>query len=170
MTVVKVIDRRKLKWYEQRYLPAEVQGLALTFRELFRPDITLQYPEERQHLHDDYRGAPALVMDQDGREKCVSCQLCEFICPPRAIVIEPGEIPPGDPDAHVEKAQREFFIDMLRCIYCGFCEEVCPEDAIVMTGEYELSGASRAELVHNKARLYERVGRRTDPIKKWEDK
>ena len=40
----------------------------------------------------NYRGVPTLVKDPHGREKCVSCQLCEFVCPPKAIRITPGEI------------------------------------------------------------------------------
>ena len=88
----------------------------------------MQYPEEKwdDQLPDYYRGAPALVTDEQGRERCVSCQLCEFICPPRAITIIPGEIPEGDKWAKVEKRPKEFDIDMIRCIYCGMCEEVCP--------------------------------------------
>ncbi len=168
--MAKVIERPKLTWYEHLYLPAVAQGLAMTFREMFKPNITMQYPEERQVFYDDYRGAPVLVKDELGREKCVSCQLCEFICPPKAIVIEPGEIPHDDPDNHVEKAPREFFIDMLRCIYCGMCEEICPEEAIFMSSEYELNGTNRAELIHNKAKLYERGGKRVDSIRKWKDK
>src|SRR6266567_7666708 len=80
-------------------------------------------------LPDHYRGAPALVRDSGGRVRCVACQLCEFICPPRAIKMIPGEIPPGDRFAKVEKFPQEFDIDMIRCIYCGMCEEVCPEQA-----------------------------------------
>jgi len=171
----KVVDRRPLGWWEALYLPAIVSGLGRTFRQMFKPEITLQYPEQRPEIRDDYRGAPGLVRDDEGREKCVSCQLCEFICPPRAIVIQPGEIrqaadsPEQGPD-NVEKAPKEFFIDMLRCIYCGYCEEVCPEEAIFMTNVYELNGASRAELVHDKPRLYEIGGTRIDPIKKWKGK
>jgi len=166
----KLVERRALKWYEELYLPAIVSGLGRTFRQMFEPDITLQYPEQRPAIADDYRGAPGLVRDDEGREKCVSCQLCEYICPPKAIVIRPGEIPEGADNEHVEKAPREFFIDMLRCIYCGYCEEVCPEEAIFMTSVYELNGATRAELVHDKPRLYEIGGTRIDPIKKWKGK
>ncbi|MCB9899101.1 MAG: NADH-quinone oxidoreductase subunit I [Planctomycetes bacterium] len=170
--MAKVVDRHKLTWYEELYLPAIASGLKRTFRQMFQPDITLQYPEERPQIYDDYRGAPGLVRDQDGREKCVSCQLCEYICPPKAIVIVPGEAPEGATYdySHIEKAPREFFIDMLRCIYCGYCEEICPEQAIFMTGEYELNAGSRQELVHDKKRLYEIGGLRPDPIQKWKGK
>jgi NADH-quinone oxidoreductase subunit I len=173
--MAKVVPRRPLKWYEELYLPAIVSGMGQTFRQMFRPGITLQYPEQRQQMYDDYRGAPGLVRDDEGREKCVSCQLCEYICPPKAIVIEPGEIreaagsEAAGPD-NVEKAPKEFFIDMLRCIYCGYCEEVCPEEAIFMTDVYELNGSSREQLVHDKPRLYEIGGTRVDPIKKWKGK
>ncbi len=172
----KVVERKKLTWFQELYLPQVVQGLGMTFKQMFKKEITLQYPEERQQFYDDYRGAPGLVKDQEGREKCVSCQLCEYICPPKAIVIKPGEI--GGPDnvaetevnENVEKAPKEFFIDMLRCIYCGYCEEVCPEEAIFMTSMYELNGQTRAELVHDKDRLYEIGGTRVDTIQKWKGK
>jgi len=172
----KVVERPKLTWYQQLYLPQIVQGLGMTWRQMFKPNITVQYPEERQEFFDDYRGAPGLVKDQTGREKCVSCQLCEYICPPKAIVIEPGEIggpenvATTDQNENVEKAPNEFYIDMLRCIYCGYCEEICPEEAIFMTDVYELNGATRAELVHDKPKLYEIGGTRVDSIQKWKGK
>ena len=171
----KVVERKPLSWYENLYLPAIVSGLGRTFRQMFQPDITLQYPEERPEVRDDFRGAPGLVRDETGREKCVSCQLCEFICPPKAIMIKPGEIRDAAADEtagpdNIEKAPKEFFIDMLRCIYCGYCEEVCPEEAIFMTNVYELNGSTRAELVHDKQRLYEIGGTRIDAIGKWKGK
>ncbi len=63
----------------------------------------------------------------------MACQLCEFICPPRAITIQPRKSPPTPLEAEgAEKRPREFEIDMIRCIYCGLCEEVCPEQAIFL--------------------------------------
>lgn len=170
--MAKVVDRRKLAWYEELYLPAIASGLKRTFKQMFEPDITLQYPEERPEIADDYRGAPGLVKDQQGREKCVSCQLCEYICPPKAIVIEPGEAPDDSTYDYsgIEKAPKEFYIDMLRCIYCGYCEEICPEQAIFMTDVYELNAETRQELVHAKAKLYEIGGTRVDTIQKWTGK
>jgi len=178
--MAKVVERRKLNFWEELYLPAIASGLGRTFRQMFKPEITLQYPEQRPIIEDDYRGAPGLVKDEEGREKCVSCQLCEYICPPKAIVIEPGEVPEGADEgaydkgaydySNIEKAPKEFYIDMLRCIYCGYCEEICPEQAIFMTREYELNAATRQELVHDKPRLYEIGGTRPGLIQKWKHK
>jgi NADH-quinone oxidoreductase subunit I len=175
-----VVARPNLKWHERIYLPSVVGGLALTLRYflkqvrvlLFQRDrkVTMYYPEEKWTVPEGYRGAPTLVRDEAGREKCVSCQLCEFICPPRAIRITPGEIPEGTPYAKVEKAPKAFDIDMIRCIYCGLCEEVCPEEAIFLKKDYAFNGLSRAEMVHDKARLYELGGTLPRPIKKWENK
>ena len=74
-------------------------------------------------------------------EECVSCQLCEFVCPPKAIRIQPSEID-ADNDterAHIEKEPSAFDINMLRCIYCGLCQEVCPEEAIFLQDSFSLS-------------------------------
>ena len=98
-----------------------------------------------------YRGAPTLVTDEHGRERCVACQLCEFICPPRCIRIKPGEIPAESVFAKVEKYPDEFDIDMARCIFCGLCEEVCPEQAIFLRKDYAITGTSREEMIHEKS-------------------
>ena len=104
------VSRPKLNWSERLYLPAILSGMAITIKHfknmLFgRTKVTMQYPEEKwdSQMPEHYRGAPALVRDDTGRVRCVACQLCEFICPPRAIKIIPGEIPAGDRFAKVEK-------------------------------------------------------------------
>src|SRR5438132_189126 len=154
------VPRPKLNWRERLYLPAIVAGLAITFKHfknmlLGRTKVTMQYPEQKwdSSLPDHYRGAPALVRDEDGRVRCVACQLCEFICPPRAIKIIPGEIPTADRFAKVEKYPEQFDIDMIRCIFCGMCEEVCPEQAIFLRKDYAITGFTRADMVHDKEKL-----------------
>ena len=189
-----VVPRPDLTLWERLYLPSIVGGMAITLRHMMvtifgrlfpkknvtrrsildmssTGALTMQYPEEKWPMPEGYRGAPVLVMDQDGREKCVSCQLCEFVCPPRAIRITPGSIPVSDPFASVEKRPREFDIDMLRCIYCGMCEEVCPEEAIFLRKEEPIFvGTSRQGMVRNKNELYRLGGVMTRPVKKWEGK
>jgi NADH-quinone oxidoreductase subunit I len=167
---IRVIERKPLSLAEQTYLPQIAAGLRITFRNMFKPPVTLEYPEERPVIPDGYRGVPTLVRDPNGREKCVSCQLCEFVCPPKAIRITPGEIPWNDPTAHVEKAPKEFEINMLRCIYCGLCEEVCPEEAIFLQDVFSTNGFSREEMVNNKEKLYELGGTLPDKHYKWDRK
>ena len=167
---VKVLERKPLTWAEQTYLPQIVGGLKITFKNMLRPAITLEYPEERPVLPPGYRGVPTLVKDPNGREKCVSCQLCEFVCPPKAIRITPGAIAADNDNVHVEKAPKEFEINMLRCIYCGFCQEVCPEEAIWLQDIFSLNGLSRQELRFNKAKLYALGGTLPDSHMKWDKK
>ena len=168
---IKVVERRPLTLAERTYLPQILAGLKVTWDNMVRPSVTLQYPEERPAIPQNYRGVPTLVMDPNGREKCVSCQLCEFVCPPKAIRITPGEIPADQADrAHVEKAPQAFDIDMLRCIYCGLCQEVCPEEAIFLQNQYSMSGYTRAEMVNHKDKLYELGGTLPDQHYKWDQK
>lgn len=172
-----VVQRPKLTFAERLYLPTIVAGLAITFKHLKnllagKTKVTMQYPEEKwdAHLPAHYRGAPTLVHDEHGKDRCVACQLCEFICPPRAITIIPKEIPSTDPWAKVEKRPLEFEIDMIRCIYCGLCEEVCPEQAIFLKKEYSITGYTRQEMVNDKAKLYEMGGVMEGLVNKWDEK
>jgi len=176
----KVLTRPRLTFGEKMFLPVLMKGLRITLGHAIRTFLkinrkeakqTMEYPEEKwdAHLPEHFRGAPALVTDEHGHERCVACQLCEFICPPRAIRIIPGEIPKGDRWEKVEKAPREFYIDMIRCIYCGMCEEVCPEQAIFLRKDYAITGLSRQEMVHDKKRLYEIGGVRVGVVNKWNE-
>jgi len=171
------VKRPKLSLIEKLYLPALFAGLSITLKHIKnmlsgKTHVTMQYPEEKwdDNLPDWYRGAPTLVTDEQDRERCVACQLCEFICPPRAITIKPEEIPADERWGKVEKRPREFDIDMVRCIYCGLCEEVCPEQAIYLRKDYSITGYSRAEMVHDKAKLYELGGVMKGLVNKWDEK
>lgn len=160
-----LVKRKKMTFWESLYLPEIVRGLSLTFRHIFRKKVTLQYPEERPMLAPTFRGIPVLVKDQDGRVKCVACQLCQFVCPPEAITIEPREI-----TTNVEKSPQRFDLNILRCIMCGYCEEVCPEEAIFMSKNFEFAPTSRAEMIFDKEKLLELGGTRQDEIRKWAHK
>jgi NADH-quinone oxidoreductase subunit I len=161
-----IVVNRHIPFLDRFYITSIVRGMLITLKHLFKRKFTLKYPETKFTPPDGYRGVPALVKDQNGREKCVACFLCEFVCPPRAITIKAGEMP-GNP---VEKFPEKFDINMLRCIYCGYCEEVCPEEAIFMADMYEVAGTRRSELVFSKEKLYQIGGVKQDSIMKWANK
>jgi NADH-quinone oxidoreductase subunit I len=166
---VKTVRRVPLDFWKRLYLPSILAGLRVTLRHMFRKKDTLQYPEQQRRFGPRYRGVPGLVKDEQGREKCVACYMCQFVCPPLAINIESAEFAPGHELHQIEKYPRVFEINMLRCIYCGLCEEVCPEEAIFMSKTYVVTGLSRELMIFDKDKLYEVGGTRPDPIQKWSE-
>ena len=191
------VKRAKLSWLERLYIPSILNGFKVTMRHFFswkRSEVyadkqsnfaaktTMQYPEEKWPVPTGYRGAPYLVKDVDNSTKCVSCQLCEFVCPPKAIrITPPGR--DGDVDREgAEKMPEAFDINMLLFIYCVFCQEVCPEEAIFLLKDYVITGENREELIYDKEKLLSLGGldqRAYDHhvqegvdegIKKWEKK
>jgi len=165
-----IVKRPKLSFWERLYVPAIMGGFKITARHFFQKSVTMQYPEQKWQVPSGYRGAPYLVKDQEGRTKCVSCQLCEFVCPPKAIRITPPGPGGMEGAGNVEKGPREFDINMLRCIFCGFCQEVCPEEAIFLMKDYSLTGLSRGEMIYDKEKLLSLGGTHDDQIKKWKKK
>ena len=165
-----IVKRKALSWWEQLYLPGILTGFKVTLGLFFRKKVTMQYPEEKWVVPKDYRGAPYLVKDQEGRTKCVSCQLCEFICPPKAINIKPPGPKVNKATGNVEKIPEAFEINMLRCIFCGFCQEVCPEEAIFLMKDYSLTGESREEMIYDIKKLLSLGGELQDDTMKWKRK
>ena len=167
--------RRQTGFLFRVYLPAIARGLGRTFLHLFKlgghRTFTVQYPEVKRTLRPGFRGEHRLVRDEQGREKCVACFMCQTACPANCIRIVAEEAPWPDRD----KRPRIFEIDMLRCIYCGMCEEACPVDAIELTPEYQLVGHSRDEMIFDKEKLlmvYDRTRgekpRKSPPITGYE--
>jgi NADH-quinone oxidoreductase subunit I len=129
-----------------------LQGMAVTARNFvgsyFEKDrlITVQYPEERNPLPENYRNFPFLPYDGDDPHaglRCVACKICEKECPPQCIYIVKSEDKKPD---HMGKPQfypKVFDIDISVCMSCQICVEVCPFEAIKMDKVFELSRRER---------------------------
>ena len=65
-----------------------VSGMALTFKYMFKPKVTLNYPYEKGPLSNRFRGEHALRRYPNGEERCIACKLCEAVCPAQAITID----------------------------------------------------------------------------------
>ena len=154
------LKRRKkdFTFWERIYIPEIIKGLSLTLRTMFKPKFTVEYPEVKFIPPASYRGRPVLVMEENGKERCVACGLCSRVCPPLAIEVQAAET-----QDEKERYPVKFEINMIRCIFCGFCEDVCPEEAIVMSKDYELAFTSREEAIYGKDKLL-------TPIKQVQDR
>ncbi|MBF0448536.1 MAG: NADH-quinone oxidoreductase subunit NuoI [Magnetococcales bacterium] len=142
------IDIKRL--LESLLLRELAQGMAVTLKHFFKPNITIQYPEERTPISPRFRGEHALRRDENGAERCVACKLCESVCPAQAIFIE------IDSASTAEKRLTSVYdIDQTKCIFCGYCQEACPVEAIVLGPNVEYHGESRADLYFSKQKLLE---------------
>ena len=124
-----------------------LKGLALTGKYLFKPKITVQYPEEKTPMSPRFRGLHALRRYANGEERCIACKLCEAVCPAMAITIE------SDVRQDGTRRTTRYDIDLTKCIFCGFCEESCPVDSIVETHIHEYHGEKRGDLYFTKEML-----------------
>jgi NADH-quinone oxidoreductase subunit I len=129
-----------------------LKGMAVTLRNFagsyFEKErlTTVQYPEERSPLPENYRNFPFLIYDTQDAEaglRCVACKICEKECPPQCIYIVKSE---GKKPDYMGKPQfypKIFDIDISVCMSCQICVEVCPFEAIKMDKVFELSKRER---------------------------
>ena len=124
-----------------------LKGLSVTFREMWRPKVTVNYPEEKTPQSVRFRGLHALRRYPNGEERCIACKLCEAVCPAVCITIDSAANNDGT------RRTTRYDIDLFKCIYCGFCEEACPVDAIVLTRIHEYHMEHRGENIMSKDKL-----------------
>lgn len=141
-----MIDRLKA-WLHTILLWELFCGLWLTGKYLFKPKITVQFPEETTPISPRFRGLHALRRYQNGEERCIGCKLCEAVCPALAITIDTDKREDGS------RRTTRYEIDLFKCIFCGFCEESCPVDSIVETGEMHYHFEKRGEEIMTKQTL-----------------
>lgn len=125
-------------------------GMAQTWKAMFRPAITLQYPGERWDLPANARGILFNNVDD-----CIGCFKCARICPVNCIYIDTvkatsdedlGKASMGNP---IRQHLIRFDIDMFKCCYCDDCTTVCPTECLYMTDEYENGVYSRENGIYH---------------------
>ena len=127
--------------------------MAQTWKAIFRPAITLQYPREKWELPVNARG----ILFNNVND-CIGCYKCARICPVNCIYIDTVKAKPeedlgkasmGNP---IRQHLVRFDIDMFKCCFCDFCTTVCPTECLYMTDEYENGVFSRENGIYHFAK------------------
>ena len=111
-----------------------IKPIVRVIKELAKKPATLEFPEKREQLADDYRGIHKLDMDT-----CISCSACARICPNVTIKMVETETD------HGTKMMPE--INLERCLFCALCEEVCPTSCLVLTKDYDMEKFDRRDFI-----------------------
>jgi NADH-quinone oxidoreductase subunit I len=110
------------------------KGMTKTYDEQFDPVFTEMYPFDMPKLPPVSVQSLALIQNEDGSDRCVSCLACEKVCPSQVITIERKKNPAGK-----GFVLERFDIDLVNCMYCAACVESCPASAIVTIQDFEMS-------------------------------
>jgi len=142
-----------IAWWGKRYYTQE--GVNRRISTDVKGVFTVQYPDEKLPIPEEFRYIPFLVYDEvpggENKVRCTSCGICAKVCPPQCIWI----VRTTDPATNRPVPEpKEFYIDVDICMNCGFCAEYCPFDAIKMDHDFELSVYDRfSRNIYDKEKL-----------------
>jgi len=117
-----------------------LNGMRISFRNMLRGPITVQYPRQRVELPERARWAVQMKLDDEGNQKCTACLACEKACPDYVIKIDVTT------DEERNKHIDRWHYQLGACMMCGLCVEACPFDAIEQGHDYELARIDASEL------------------------
>ncbi|MGB3211643.1 MAG: NADH-quinone oxidoreductase subunit I [Desulforhopalus sp.] len=117
-------------------------GMGVTFKEFFKPTVTVSYPYETLKMCDRYRGHIELIENEEGKPNCVVCGLCERACPSNCISLA-GEKPEGEK----KKVLTKYILDFTICSLCGSCVESCNFNALEFSKEYNLASTRKEDFI-----------------------
>ena len=120
-----------------------LEGMAVTFRRLFRPLVTVQYPRKFMEISPAYRGHIEFKIFEDtGTHRCIACGTCERMCPSAVIRVQGVKEHAKGP-----KVATHYVIDFSKCSLCGLCVESCPTETLQYSREYQLVGETQWDCV-----------------------
>lgn len=117
-------------------------GMGITFKEFFKPTVTVSYPYETLTMCEKFRGHIELIDNEDGTSNCVVCGLCQRACPSGCITLAGVK-----PEGQKKKVLTKYILDFTKCSLCGSCVESCNFNAIEYSKEYNLASTRKEDFV-----------------------
>lgn len=123
-------------------------GMKVTFIEFFTKKVTEEYPDNRETLimSERFRGTLYMPLDENGKDKCIACGLCEMNCPNGTLSLE-IETVVDEETGKKKKVMRTYQYDLGSCMFCQLCTNVCPTDAIAFDTKFEHAVFDKSKLV-----------------------
>lgn len=129
-------------------------GMKITFKHLFVPSVTIQYPDVKIDLPDRSRNRLYVNI-----EDCIGCDQCVRACPVDCIELETVKSVPGEDLGKTSNGKKKvmwvtkFDIDFAKCCCCSLCVYPCPTECIKMTDVYEFSEYERSNFIYSFATI-----------------
>lgn len=125
-----------------------IGGMKITWRELWKKKVTMQYPENRETLQISSRWRSELYMphDENNEHNCTACGVCMRNCPNGTITVTHDMV--ETEDGKKKKVLNKHIWDYGMCTFCNICVITCPSDAIFFNNDFEGAMYDRSKLVH----------------------
>ena len=122
-------------------------GMDITMGEYVTPKVAEQYPENRhtEHIAERHRGTLVMPHDENGKNKCTACTLCEKSCPNGTIKITSTMVTTAD--GKKKKLLQDYQYDLGDCMFCQLCVNACNFGAIKFVNDSENATFDRNALV-----------------------
>ncbi|HHT23061.1 MAG TPA: 4Fe-4S binding protein [Bacteroidales bacterium] len=152
-------------------LKALIGGLRVTWRELWRKKVTMQYPENRETLviSDRWRSELHMPHDENNEHACTACGICMNNCPNGTIKVTSNM--EETEDGKKKRVLDKYVWDYGTCTFCNLCVITCPSDAIQFNNDFEGAMYDRSKLIRqlnkpgSKLREKEKVEKPAAPAK-----
>jgi len=130
--IVNIENKRPFK-----FLQSMINFVARIYHDLFyRRFINKLYHDSNQ-LNKFFRHKfPKLKLDPEGNTSCISCHLCQDVCPSSSIKIEKANLMNFPSSLKSGEAPLHFYLNVDSCTKCHLCAEICPVSALELSSHY----------------------------------
>ena len=130
--IVNIADKKTFKFL--KFLMIFLQRV---YHDLFYRKFINRLFHDSNQLNKFFRHKyPSLKLDQQGNSSCVSCDLCQEVCPSNSIKIEKANLMNFPSSLKSGEAPLHFYLNVDSCTKCHLCADVCVVSALELSSSY----------------------------------